>query len=186
MKMARFFVKLSTISGPSIMDWLRSIYFSLVGSSVLNLVLKLTTYDHITVIVYIIANLLLITGLVVSVNITKRLKDYEKSYPEDIKDPKEKSFIQYCKDLETPLYLQHISLYTLWLIALLFLGYAGIRIEMETANSELKKKQQLLIIETKIDSLKNFSASIQEINIRMDSLVQALKPKPHTKVPPKK
>ena len=177
-----YFIKLSTTIGPSIMDWLRSIYFSLVGSSVLALVLKVTTYDWCTTVLYVLADALLIVGLVWSVKIVKRFKDYEKSWPEDIPDPNEKHFDEYCADHESSQHYQHLGLYTFWFAALICLGIVGYRIERSSSQNQAKNKEEFTKVEHMIDSLQRLTPALQQLNTGMNTLLRrSEKPLPKPK-----
>ncbi len=167
--MSSFFLRQSSKVGNSILDWLRSIYFSLSGSSVLYFALKISTFTISTFIFYGIGNLLFLIGLFFSVVVTKRFKDYEKSWTDEV-DPKDVSLITYYQDRDKKKSWQHTLLFTLWLPAIFSIGIAGLITERQTSEENQAKQKQINLIEQKLESLENIGSELKEIKKGTDSI----------------
>jgi hypothetical protein len=166
--MSSFFLRQSSKVGNSILDWLRSIYFSLSGSSVLYFALKISTFTTYTFIFYGIGNFLFLSGLFFSVIVTKRFKDYEKSWTDEA-NPEDVSLITYYQDRDQKESWQHMLLYTLWLPAIVSIGIAGFITEMQISEKNQEKQEQINLIERKLESLENIDNELKEIKKSTDS-----------------
>lgn len=167
--MFRCFLKMSANLGNSIIDWIRSIYFSLFGSSALAFSLKATTLEAETVLFYALAIICFSVGLFFSVRITARFKNFEKRF--DREDPKNVEDISKFYIIQDESHAnEHFLLYFLFIPAFLFILKAGNNIEIKagvnSANvnsslTELSKQNQNLTL--KIDSA-NINSSLTELS----------------------
>jgi hypothetical protein len=162
--------------GNSILDWIRSIYFSLLGSSVLNFSLKLFSFDVAAVIVYAFGIAFFLVGLLYSVRITKRFKSYEKSWPINVPDPNSMHLDDYCKEQEggERFALQHTLLYTLWLPALLCIGVVSFRTELRAKPTNQDKKE-ISRLESESEELKAINTELLRIEAKIDDVSNATK-----------
>lgn len=181
--MSSFFLKLSAKLGNSIVDWIRSIYFSLFGSSALAFGLKVTALETRTSVFYALANVCFLLGLFFSVKITNRFKKLENRFgqikPSNVEDIKAYYVIQ-----DNEYSFQHLLLYLLFIPAFAFIVIAGSGIEnkakegsakvfsnesrLDSSLVEIAKQNQYLML--KIDSLE----------MKLDSAIRKPKPKPQT------
>lgn len=164
--MFSYFVKISAKLGNSIVDWIRSIYFSLFGSSALAFGLKVTTLEINTAIFYALANLCFLWGLFLSVMITNRFRKLEKRFdkekPAGVEDIKAYYIIQ-----DIGYSFQHFLLYALFIPGFFFIVISGFGIETKTKqNSEI-----ILSNESRIDSsLTVLSKQNQYLILKIDLL----------------
>jgi uncharacterized membrane protein YhaH (DUF805 family) len=170
-----FFLLKSSKFWNSILDWIRSIYFALFGSSVLNFSLNFFTFEFITRCFYLIGIGLLLFGLIISVVITKRFKDYEKSWPEDVPNPDDKAIDVYCKEQDESKSWQHTILFMIWIPALLSIGACGFKIEDKTKSNKLENKVQLIHIENDIKHFDSSNIKLNKIKAELDSIYIDLK-----------
>ena len=162
--------------GNSILDWIRSIYFSLLGSSVLNFSLKFFSFDFAAIGAYVTGIALFLLGLLYSVRITKRFKSYEKSWTINVPDPKVKPLDDYCKEQEfgEGFSRQHTLLYTLWLPALLFIGIVSFRTDLRPKPVTNQEMEQLSRLEQELEELNVANAELKRIEVNMESLLKQI------------
>lgn len=173
--MHSFFLFQSSKIGNSILDWIRSIYFSLLGSSVLNFSLKLSTYGPGTIIIYLFGNVLLLLGLIYSVKITKRFKDYDKSWPVDVRKPKDMPLDTYCREQDRRYSWQHTLLYTLWLPAIVCIGVVGFITEREIRAASTEREVRINRIESGLERLGALSSDLDKVRMSVDALSENIK-----------
>lgn len=154
------FIKWSTVISPNILDWIRSIYFSLMGSSMLTFSLKLSTLSIYSLAIFAMGVLSFLLGLLVSVNIANRFKIYEKNYdglPEATKLIKKPSEYYYEQEIDSKQNfnrrIEHFFFYTLWIPALLCICFAGFHMEKNSTKSNFETKEVLNNLTFKIQKL---------------------------------
>lgn len=176
-------INLSCSLSPNILDWIRSIYFSLFGSSMLTFVLKVYSLEGTAMVSFIIGVLCFFVGLLMSLTIANRFKNYEKLY--DIKPDKfklENSINEYYyqketegKEKQNSNYLIHLLFFVIWLPAILTIGYAGLSIEKKSSDSSnlLKNKithiDSIIVIKENIEKLESENDKLKKSNIILES-----------------
>ena len=147
---------------PNVIDWIRSIYFSLFGSSMLTLSLKISTLSADSRVLFIAGVLAFLLGLFVSVGIANRFKRYEKNYDNQsegeriAKEPK-----VYFYEQETDkkffkkilMWTEHVLLWVIWIPALICVGYAGFYIEDKSAKSSAETNAVISNINSKVQQI---------------------------------
>ena len=153
------FIKWSTDISPNVLDWIRSIYFSLLGSSMLTFSLKLSTLSIYSFVIFAAGVFSFLLGLLVSVSIANRFKKYEKNYdglPEAIKLAKKTSEYYYEQEIDSKQRfirrMEHFFFYTLWIPALLCICYAGFYMETKSTKSSSETKEVLNSLTLKIQN----------------------------------
>ncbi len=142
--MIEFTFKRSCKWGANISDWIRSVYFSLLGSSVLNFALKWYSISCFGILLYVIALVLFARGLAVAVRITNEFKLREKDYEKSTSIKKEEtSLSDYFELKEMDKKTEHFLLYTLWIPAIIAIGFVGYGIESRTVTSSGHNKAVL-------------------------------------------
>jgi Ca2+/Na+ antiporter len=154
-----YFFRKSCEAGPNVLDWIRSIYFSLLGSSTLTLALKWYSLSWLALVSYAVAIILFFIGLYYSVVITKRFKQLEKDYDKDAIIDKNKVPLHpdYYKLKDEKYKNQHFLLFTLWLLAILVIGYSGYFIESKSAQSITETNAVISNTNTKVQQLEEES-----------------------------
>lgn len=155
--------------GVNIIDWIRSVYFSLLGSSVLNQALKAKSLSSLANIIYFFALAFLGIGLLLSVKITNRLKALEKDFDKsETVNRNTVTLPEFCAGKENDNKIQYIGLWTIWIPAILCIGYAGLDIEGKAAQSGQHNKNLLQEVNVELKAIKS-------ILIKNDSLSATLK-----------
>jgi hypothetical protein len=153
--MIKHFFTTSCKLGPNILDWIRSLYFSALGSSILSLALKWWSLSMFSFLSYFFAIIFFLLGLRYSVIIANRFKQLEKDYDKDTIVDKKKVHLHpdylLLKDEKNK--FQHFLLYILWLPAIFLLCYSGFYIENKSANSSSQSRLELDSIKNKIELL---------------------------------
>jgi hypothetical protein len=128
--------------GANISDWIRSVYFSLLGSSVLNFALKWYSISLPGMILYILALVLFAWGLAVAVRITNEFKIWEKDYERSstIKNVSRSGYLELKEEKKKT---EHFVLYTIWIPAVIAIGFVGYGIESKSAVSSNGNKAVL-------------------------------------------
>ncbi|MCA0445335.1 MAG: hypothetical protein LCH54_03805 [Bacteroidetes bacterium] len=164
------FIEISSKIGISTIDWIRSIYFSLFGSSALAFGLKVCSLEKLTAIYFGLAILCFLIGLFLSVKITNRFKKYEKRF--DKENPSNVADITHyyrIQDINYP--YQHFFLYFLFIPAFFFIIIAGHKIENKSMDNTIK----VLNNEAKIDSsLERIETQNHNLNLKVISLEEKL------------
>src|SRR6185369_14709038 len=173
MKAVDFLITQSCKLGNSILDWIRSIYFSLVGSALLNFALKLFGFDVSAIGAFILAITLLVVGLLYSVKITKRFRDYEKSWLVDVSDRKKKPLEDYCKEHESEHFgWQHLLLYSVWLPAIICIGFVSFRTEKRPEPTNSPEKEQVELLKSEINDLKSIKEQLRATKSDLESTLK--------------
>jgi hypothetical protein len=163
--MTVFLLKISSIWGPNVLDWIRSAYFSLLSGLTVTFILKFSVLSQSAKAIFLAGLFGLLFGLIVSVKITSRFKNLEKDYDKDTTLDKGKiKLADYFYKKDVAFINQHLILYTIIFPSLLIIGYAGFIMEAKAAASSSEIKSSLINIQKK-DSLL----------IKMDSLSQLQK-----------
>lgn len=161
--MFTFCLKKSCEWGSNIMDWIRSVYFSLFGSSTLTLALKWYSLSWIALALYISGIIMFFCGLYYSVIITNRFKQLEKDYENDTVLDKDKIPLHpnYYLLKDRKYKHQHFLLFALGVPAILLMVYSGFFMESKATRSSAEGKEML----------QNVQENVQQI----DSLLQTIK-----------
>jgi hypothetical protein len=182
------FVKWTSNMSPNSIDWIRSIYFSLFGSSMLTFCLKLSILSKDALSIFAIGVSAFLVGLWVSVKIASRFKRYERNY--DSKSETEKlakdtpDFYYEQETDKEPVLLnrirtEHFFFYTVWIPAVICIGYAGFCMESQSSKNSSETKKGLQGIETRIQQLDSVFQTIndngKEKKIFQDSLLVGMK-----------
>lgn len=165
------FIKLSCSISSNIIDWIRSVYFSLFGASMLTFTLKYATFDKLGTFYYLVSVFCFFCGLYVSLTIANRFKNHEKLYDtKSLEYRKSNSLSDYYLQKETEKHkssffnrLMHFCFHVIWLPAIIFMFLAGLNIEEK---SSLKSKQ----LTNKIDKIYDISVNSKNLNLKIDSL----------------
>ena len=139
-------------------DWIRSIYFSLFGSSMLTLMLKISTFDSCIILYFTLGIFCFLIGLIFSSKIAGRFKDYEKNYDKEDQDTiletSRKNYFIDCekKNKEFRLYtfITLLLFSTVWLPALIFICIAGYKIETKSTISNKTVNDKLDVVKKNI------------------------------------
>lgn len=167
-------IHLSCSLSQNIIDWIRSIYFSLFGSSMLTFVLKLSSLESTTKGSFMFGIFCFFIGLLMSLIIANRFKNYEKLY--DIKPDAYKlnnSINEYYYQKETEgnkkkyaNCLIHSLFFIIWLPAIVTIAYAGASIEKKSSDSSNLLKNKII----HIDSIIVIKEEIEKLNSEKDKL----------------
>jgi hypothetical protein len=173
-------IKYSCKMGPNYLDWYRTIYFSLVASSLMTSFLKLSTLLNESGIFFLLGVLGFIIGLICSVRITERFKGWAVNYDKEskaiqLKLTPEKYFIEkeseYIDFYQTRFYkflkirkatifkVQHLLFNFIVFPSFLMIGISGYFTEKRTSGNSDLTKESLGNIEkklTRIDSTQNY------------------------------
>ncbi|MEQ1604695.1 MAG: hypothetical protein ABL999_07485 [Pyrinomonadaceae bacterium] len=171
----------SACLGPNTLDWIRSLYFSLLGSSILTFFLKLSVLDIWSIVGFGIGCFLFMIGLYNAVKIANRFKDYEKGYPSEDKPTqptrdyyleKELNTIKFYKDEKKRRYvgLQHLAFYSVWLPAFFFVILAAANLERGGSSSNAEMKGLIANTNGKVEQIDNQIQSIIQANSDIDRL----------------
>lgn len=159
-KQKYLFIKWSSKISPNVIDWFRSIYFSLLGSSMLTLSLKYSTLSICSLVIFAVGVLSFLFGLLVSVSIANRFKQHEKNYDglsESYKSTKKPEVYYYEQEIDSKNKLirsaEHFFFYSLWIPALLCIGYAGFYMETKSSKNSSESKEMLYRVETKVQEM---------------------------------
>lgn len=181
--MPAFFLKVSAKLGNSIVDWIRSIYFSLFGSSALAFGLKVTTLEIKTAAFYALANVCFLLGLFLSVKITNRFKKLEKRFdkekPADVEDITAYYVIQ-----DNEYSFQHLLLYLLFIPAFTFIVIAGCGIENKVKESSAKVFSNESLLDSSLVEIAKqnqyLMLKIDSLEMKLDSSKRESEPNPQT------
>lgn len=148
------FLKLSSRLGPNILDWLRTIYFSLLTTVLLLILQKWYSLGGLSRSVFIGGWFFILIGFIFSIKIANRFKNLEKDYEKDstLDIGLARKCYYYKKEKSNG--LQHVLFYTVIFIALILIAWAGFLVETKSATSSAETKSLLIKIEQK-DSLAN-------------------------------
>jgi hypothetical protein len=148
----RPFLGASVKMGANSIDWLRSVYFSLFGSSLLTFCLKLSTLDANSIIPFAMGIACFLFGLIASVLITNRFKKHEKNYDtlaqkekldteiEQYYIEQEHTLAEYNRERGKTSYILigHVVLHLIWMPALLFVAIAGYVMESKASDGSFE------------------------------------------------
>ncbi len=184
-------VNFSCRLGSNIIDWLRSIYFSVTLSAILASFSKFHNADAITVCLFFAANFLFALGFYLSIKIANRFKNHEKNYDSTgKKDLIEEYYFKREKELNTQfklliqerknnrklsfpflnLYIhidygfQHLFFYSLFPIALFIFIYTGYQYETKSSKKNIGLSIELNVIEKKIGTIDSTLREIKNLN----------------------
>lgn len=175
---------------PNVIDWIRSIYFSLFGSSMLTFALKWSSLEMNSMISFLIGIFCFLIGLLMSLIIANRFKNFEKIYDTKPEEYRLKNTIKdYYFEKETENYILsniiHTLFFIIWLPAIISVGYAGLVIESKSSKSSELLKEKVFHIESLSILNNNFknlelendtlSLKIKKIKKENDSLKSELK-----------
>ena len=191
MKNCNLVLKISCHLSTNIIDWIRSIYFSLFGSSMLTFILKSNGLEDKIRLQFLIGVLLFFVGLFMSLIIANRFKNYEKVY--DTKDESYRlnntiSKYYFDKESEKKNWLfftfQHLLFICTWVPAFYFIYIAGSKMEEKTITSNKYIKNKLETIENNInilksdlytiDSIKDENLKLQNLNLEYENIIDSL------------
>lgn len=156
---------------PNVIDWIRSIYFSLFGSSMLTFALKWSSFEMNSMISFLVGIICFLIGLLMSLIIANRFKNFEKIYDTKPEDYRLKNTIKdYYYEKETENYIRsniiHSLFFIIWFPAIVSVGYAGLVIESKSAESSKLLKEKVL----HIDSLSILNNNFKNVELENDSL----------------
>lgn len=181
-------VKRSSRYGPNVLDWLRSVYFSLMGSTLLTLSLKANGISLWALLLMFVAFTCFSLGLICSLRIANRFKKYEKAYDampatsraemmDDAYYAKEelgRHSLLVGKNKTSWILRDHVVIYCIWIFALIAVVGAGFKIEWDSAQSSRKNALRLEKLNGEITELKRSLTIIKdqqaEIVVLKDSL----------------
>jgi len=175
------FIKWSCEISPNVLDWIRSIYFSLLGSSMLTFCLKASVLSPCAFVIFSTGVLSFGLALFVSVSIANRFKRHEKNYDgltEAVKISKKPEPYYYEQEIDTKnkwvRNTEHFLLYFLWIPAFICVACAGFYMESKSAKSSSDMKEEILNIKTtvgELDSSRKILIDITQTNKQLqDSL----------------
>jgi len=183
------FIKWSSKLGPNVLDWIRSIYFSLIGSSMLTLILKYSVLNIESRLIFILGCSFFLLGLLMSVKVADRFKKHEKNY--DAQDKEKRNMVRandyyfneeidlinfYKNEKRTCRFrLEHFLLYALWIPAFFCVGYAGFYMENKSAKSSSDTKEEIHNIKTKVWQLDSYQKILIDITQKNKQLQDSLK-----------
>ena len=154
------FIKWTSKISPNVIDWFRSIYFSLFGSSMLTFGLKYSTLSTSSLIIFAAGVFSFLLGLLVSVSIANRFKQHEKNYDrlqESTKLAKEPGIYYSEQEIDTKYKLlrniEHFSFYTLWIPAITCIGLAGFYMETNLSKNNRETKERFQSIIPKVQAI---------------------------------
>lgn len=138
------------------LDWVRTVYFSLLGASLLSFCFKIPSLlSNYSIIFFSLGILFFIIGCWASAEIFRRFKKLEGDYNKKTYDEKLKLTPEsFLLNNESTNYLslinfQHIAFYLSWLIALI-LVIISIRIEFKSDKNVSRIIEKLIIIESQV------------------------------------
>lgn len=160
----RWFIELSLKLGVNKIDWLRTIYFSLFGSSALTFSQKWISLDCCSGIFFVSGILLFGVGLYASMRISESFKEYERDFPNFEEETKKKYnglIYNYIIESENIFLrkIHHVVLIPIGILACLSIGYSSYLTENKTKNQE--------------DKFYKIENEIRTLKIHFDSIVDA-------------
>lgn len=184
----RALVERSSRYGPNVLDWLRSVYFSLMGSTLLTLSLKANGVSHLAVLLMFIAFVFFSLGLICSLKIANRYKKYEKAYDSlsakakgnlmdndyYIKQELDRHKLLVGKEKTSWVLRDHVVTYCIWVMALVAVVGAGFKIESDIDLSSEKNKARLEKLDFGIEDLKKSNTGQVELIAKIKTLSDSL------------
>ncbi len=184
----KWLIRLSIKLGVNKIDWLRTVYFSLFGSSTLAYALKWKSLDFETTAYFVGGIMLFLIGLIVSMRISDSFKEYEgnfKALDKKTKSQFDESLPDYIiKSMENGLwkFIQHMILYTFFFLAIIAIGYSSYLSEI-AANKDKKLKNSILEQFTKeviscklsLDSIMISAKNLHNLELKNYQILDSLK-----------
>lgn len=176
----RFIITFSVWMGANKIDWLRTIYFSLFGSSALTYAMKFKTLEICPSILFLLGVFFFLFGLIFSMIISDSFKAYAVVYPTlgEKESVLYKNIDEYIFNMENRIlkYFQHLLIYLLFPLAIIVIGISSCQTEKiasDKIQSEKMKSEQNENIKAK--SLEMINQQILELKISNLRLVDSLK-----------
>ncbi|QHS56523.1 hypothetical protein GWR56_13600 [Mucilaginibacter sp. 14171R-50] len=161
-----FFLRTSAKLGPNILDWLRSVYFSLLTSTLLVLLNKLFSMDWYSRGVLLAALAGVGIGLLMSVNITNRFKGFEKDFEKDKSLNARLEITQYYINRDKKMASQHFAMFLLLILSILLIGWGGWLSDKHSLESSNKNKLAIEQIQ-KVEAVRSKNDSLNAIRINL-------------------
>ena len=130
--------------GPNIMDYLRSIYFTLLTGTIFVLLNKISSYNSLSISLLLTSCSSIIYGLWQSVKITNRYKGYEKDFEKDSSIDKDLKANKYYANRDSKFRKEHTKMYWFFAPSILLIG-AGIWVGEVGNAKKFEQSKQLLI-----------------------------------------
>lgn len=153
------FIKWSCEISPNVLDWIRSIYFSLLGSSMLTFWLKITVLSPLALMIFALGISAFWVALFVSISIANSFKKHEKNYDgtDNIKTVKKPERYYYEQEIDTKhpqrRNVVHFLLYFIWIPAFACIAYAGCYMEGKSTKSSFDTKDELHGVKKMVEKL---------------------------------
>jgi hypothetical protein len=176
-------VTFTSCMSPNIIDWFRSIYFSLFGSAMLSFSLKVSTLSTDSCLLFVLGVLFFLFGLFASVAIANRFKGYEKTYdtlPEDTRLSKTPEAYYYEKETDKTtvkkilVWTEHLLFWLIWIPAVISVSYAGWYIESKSATNSAETNAVISNIDTKVQQLETELQKISNSGLEKKQLQDSL------------
>lgn len=171
------FIRWSCEVSPNVLDWIRSIYFSLLGSSMLTFFLKVSVLSPLALIIFALGVSAFWIALFLSVSIANSFKKHEKNYDgkdEGFKKTNEPESFYYKQEIDTksPKWrnFQHFLLYFIWIPAFACIAYVGCYMENKSSKSNTVLKEKIKEIKIKVEQLDSSQNVIDELQIDNEKL----------------
>lgn len=188
-------IKYSCRKGPNSLDWYRSLYFALFGTSFMAFSLKATVLLNASGIFYILGVIGFALGLSCSIPITDRFKGFSLEFTKEEKG--KTSFIKYYMECEmqyinfrkkgnkkilgvlpiketTYIYLQHLLFNFILFPSFLFIGLAGYMIEKNNLKNSESTNNSFNNINTKVEQIESEIQTYNNLKLENKSLMDSI------------
>ncbi len=184
----KWLIRLSIKLGVNKIDWLRTVYFSLFGSSTLSYALKWKSLDFETTTYFVGGIMLFLIGLIVSMRISDSFKEYEGNFKALDKETKKQfdeslpDYIIISRENGLWKFIQHMILYTFFFLAIILIGYSSYLSEIAAnkdknfKNSDLEQFAKVVnSYKSSLDSIMISAKNLHNLELKNYQILDSLK-----------